>query len=390
MKPVELKKGIYWVGGIDWDLRNFHGYLTQRGSSYNAYLIVDEKIVLVDSVKHYLYDEMLERIKQIVDPSKIDYVVCNHVEMDHSGSIPMILELAPNATVITSPQGEKGLRLHYKKEWNFNIVKTGDTINIGTRNMTFILAPMVHWPDNMLTYIPEEKLVFSNDAFGQHLATSERFDDEVPYSTLVEEARKYYANIVLPYSGQVMKVMEEVKKLDIDMVATSHGIIWRSHIADIVELYDKWSNNETEKKVVVVYDTMWGSTKHMADAIKSAFEEEDYSICMYNAQQTHISDIMTDLIQAEYICVGSPTLNSSILPTVAAFLAYMKGLAPKNRKAIVFGSYGWAPLNIKEITNVLTEAGFNIVASEKVNYIPSKTDLDGITDRVREAIKANE
>jgi len=382
MKTIEVKKDIYWVGAIDWDLRNFHGYLTQRGSTYNAYLIIDEKIVLVDTVKHYLYDEMLERIKKIVDPSKIDYIISNHVEMDHSGCIPKILQLCPNATVITSPQGEKGLRQHYKQDWNFQVVKSGDNVNIGKRNITFLQTPMIHWPDNMVSYIPEEKIIFSNDAFGQHMATSERFDDEVQYSTIIEEARKYYANIVLPYGTQVQKVMEEVRKLDIEIIATSHGIIWRKYIPDIIEQYDKWSKNETDKKVVIVYDTMWNSTKKMADTIKSAFESKDYTICMYNLQATHISDIMTELITAEYICVGSPTLNSGVLPTVAAFLTYLKGLAPKNRKAIAFGSYGWAPLSIKEIEETLKSAGFDVVGTEKINYVPSEEDLEGLRGRV--------
>ncbi|HCC08081.1 MAG TPA: MBL fold metallo-hydrolase [Clostridiales bacterium] len=384
MKSVELKKNIYWVGAVDWDLRNFHGYLTQRGSSYNSYLIMDEKIVLIDSVKHYLYEEMLERIKQIVDPSKIDYIICNHVEMDHSGCIPKIIKLCPNAILVTSPQGEKGLKMHYDTtDWNFQIVKSGDAINIGSRNITFLQTPMLHWPDNMVSYIPEEKIIFSNDAFGQHIASSGRFDGEVPYSMLVEEARKYYANIVLPYSAQVQKVMVEVKKLDIEMIATSHGIIWRNHIADIVELYDKWSRNETEKKAVIIYDTMWESTKKMANAIKDAFEDKDYEIHLYNLQHTHISDVMTELITAEYICIGSPTLNSSILPTVAGFLAYLKGLAPKNRKAIAFGSYGWAPLSIKEIEETLTKAGMDVLASEKINFIPTEVQLKELTNRIK-------
>jgi len=207
MKPVEIKPGIYWVGGIDWDLRNFHGYLTQKGSTYNAYLIVDEKTVLVDTVKHYLFEEMLSRVKEIIDPSRIDYVVANHVEMDHSGSIPKILKIAPKAKVITSPQGEKGLSRHFKRDWNFRVVKSGDTINIGKRSLQFFLTPMVHWPDNMVTYIPEEKLLLSNDAFGQHLASAKRFDDEVGWDITFEEAAKYYANIVLPYGEQVKKAL---------------------------------------------------------------------------------------------------------------------------------------------------------------------------------------
>jgi flavorubredoxin len=235
VEKVELKPGIYWVGGIDWDIREFHGYLTQRGTTYNAYLIIDEKIVLVDTVKHYLFDEMLARIKEIVNPAKIDYIISNHVEMDHSGSLPKMLEHAPNAKIVTSTKGEGGLSRHYKKDWDFQVVKSGDTLNIGKRTLHFVHTPMVHWPDNMVTYIPEDKLLLSNDSFGQHIASSERFDDDLCWDILREEASKYFANIVLPYGDQVKGALEVVGGLDIDMIGPSHGIIWRSHIPKLIE-----------------------------------------------------------------------------------------------------------------------------------------------------------
>jgi flavorubredoxin len=227
MEKNKIRDGIYWVGGIDWDLRNFHGYLTQRGTTYNAYLIVDKKVVLVDTVKHYLFDEMLDRIKKIIDPKEIDYILSNHVEMDHSGSIPKILEHVPNATVITSTQGEKGLRRHYKKDWKFHVVQSGDSINIGKRSLKFVTTPMVHWPDNMVTYLPEEKLLFSNDAFGQHIASSERYDHELGWDIVEEEAAKYYANIVMPYGDQVKSALKVVSELDIELICPSHGLIWK-------------------------------------------------------------------------------------------------------------------------------------------------------------------
>jgi flavorubredoxin len=230
MKATEIKPGIYWVGGIDWNLRNFHGYLTQRGSTYNAYLIVDDKITLIDTVKHYLYDEMIERIKSIVDPSKIDIVVSNHVEMDHSGGLPKLLELAPNAVLYTSPNGEKGLRQHYKKDWNFEVVKSGDSISLGKRELKFVLTPMVHWPDNMVSYLPDEKILFSNDAFGQHIASSERFDDEYSLEIAIEEATKYYGNIVLPYGPQVKRAIEALSDLDVDIIASTIYFILGSEI----------------------------------------------------------------------------------------------------------------------------------------------------------------
>ncbi|MFH1478299.1 MAG: FprA family A-type flavoprotein [Candidatus Omnitrophota bacterium] len=377
MKKQEIKKGIYWVGAIDWGLKDFHGYLTQRGSTYNAYLIIDEKIVLVDTVKHYLFDEMLGRIKDIVDPSKIDYIVSNHTEMDHSGSIPKMMEIAKNAVIICSPNGEKGLKRHFKKDWRFKVVNTGDTLNIGKRNLNFVLTQMVHWPDSMVTYIPEESLLLSNDAFGQHIASNERFDDELDWSIVEEEAKKYYANIVLPYGMQVQKALSAVSSLKIDMIAPSHGLIWRKNIDKIVNFYKDWSSNTCKNKALVVYDTMWESTKKMADVIKEAFEENKIECVVRDLRQSHISDVMVDLIDSKYICIGSPTLNNGLLPTVAAFIAYMKGLAPKGRIGIAFGSYGWGGQSVGEIENILGLCGMEVpLKSLKIQYVPDQVDLD--------------
>jgi len=382
MKAVKVKEGVYWVGGIDWNLRSFHGYLTQRGTTYNAYLIIDEKITLIDTVKSYLTSEMLDRIRSVVDPSKIDYVVCNHVEMDHSGGLPEIMKIAPNAALFCSPKGETGLREHYKENWNFKPMESGTVLNLGKRNLHFILTPMVHWPDNMVVYMPEGKILFSNDAFGQHLASSERFDDEYPLDITMLEARKYYANIVLPYSKQVQKILVGITDIDIEIIADSHGIIWRKHVKEIISGYKSWASNETRKKALIVYDTMWHSTEAMALAIQDAFEQSGYVTSLLSLQYNHISDIMTEVIDSEYICIGSPTLNGRMLPTMAAFLTYLLGLAPKNRKSIVFGSYGWGPKQIEEIATTMTESGFNVVATEKIKYVPSAEDLDALRVRI--------
>ncbi len=382
MKAVQIREGIYWVGGIDWNLRNFHGYLTQRGSTYNAYLIVDEKITLIDTVKSYMTGEMLDRIRTIVDPAKIDYVICNHVEMDHSGALPEIMKIAKNATLFTSPKGETGLREHYKENWNFKAMESGTVLNLGKRNLHFFLTPMVHWPDNMVAYMPEEKILFSNDAFGQHLASSERFDDEYPLDISMLEARKYYANIVLPYSKQVQKILVSIQDFDIEIIANSHGIIWRSHVKDILHGYQSWASNETRKKALLIYDTMWQSTEAMANSIQDAFEDKGYTTSLLSLQNNHISDIMTEVIDAEYICVGSPTLNGRMLPSMAAFLTYLTGLAPKNRKAIVFGSYGWGPKQIEDMSVILSDAGFEVVCTEKIKYVPSAKDLEGLKERI--------
>ncbi|MFH1782270.1 MAG: FprA family A-type flavoprotein [Candidatus Omnitrophota bacterium] len=388
MGALEIKKGIYWVGGIDWNLKDFHGYLTQRGSTYNAYLIVDEKIVLVDTVKHYLFDEMLSSIKEICDPSKIDYIVSNHTEMDHSGSLPKILDLARKAQVICSPNGEKGLRRHFKGDWNFKVVNNGEKFNIGKRNLVFALTPMVHWPDSMVTYVPEEKLLLPNDAFGQHIASNERFDDQLDWEILEYEAKKYYANIVLPYGAQVGKALDAVSALDIDMIAPSHGVIWRKHIKTMMNLYKYWSKNLSEEKAVIAYDTMWHSTESMANAIEDVFKEKGITCVIKDLRSSHISDIMVELIDAKYVCVGSPTLNNGMLPTVSAFLTYMKGLAPKNRIGIAFGSYGWGGQSVGDIEKILEAANFKVpLKGLKIQYVPSEEDLVVLKDKVSEVVR---
>jgi len=376
MKPLEIKPSIFWVGGIDWDLRNFHGYLTQRGSTYNAYLIVDEKIVLVDTVKHYLFEEMLSRIKEMVDPSRIDYIVANHVEMDHSGSLPKILKIASKAKLITSPHGEKGLRRHFKEEWDFCVVKSGDSVSIGKRTLQFFLTPMVHWPDSMATYVPEEKLLLPNDAFGQHIASAERFDDQVGWDILYQEAAKYYANIVLPFGEQVRKALEALSSLNIEMIAPSHGVIWRSYLPKIVKAYQKWAKNLSENKALIVYDTMWGSTEKIAYALRDGMEEAGVPVTMRNLKTSHISDVMTDLLSSRAVLVGSPTLNNGMLPTVGAFLTYLEGLRPKKRIGFVFGSYGWGGQAVKKISAVLESLKWEMpLESINLQYVPDEGEL---------------
>ena len=379
MKPVEIKPGIYWVGGIDWDLRNFHGYITQRGSTYNAYLIVDEKTVLVDTVKYYLFEEMLSRIKEIIDPSRIDYLVSNHVEMDHSGSIPKILKIAPKAKVITSPQGERGLQRHFKGDWDFLVMRSGDTISVGKHSLQFFLTSMVHWPDNMVTFVPEERLLLSNDAFGQHLASAHRFDDEVGWDIISEEAAKYYANIVLPYGEQVKKALASLSGLNIEMIAPSHGVIWRAYLPKILESYQKWANNETEKRALIVHDTMWGSTSKIAESLQEGLERGGIPVTMRSLKTNHISDILTDVLFSKVILVSSPTLNQGVLPTVGAFLTYLKGLRPKKRIGFAFGSYGWGGQAIKEIETVMRNLTWEMpLPTINIQYIPDEEELDKV------------
>ncbi len=383
MKAIKIAEDIYWVGAIDWDIRNFHGYLTQRGTTYNAYLILGETPTLIDTVKTTVKEQMLARISSLINPSDIKAVVSNHVEMDHSGSLPDIMQLAPNAVIYTSPNGDKGLRAHYKKEWNFKIVKTGDTIPIGQQTLQVVNTPMVHWPDNMVCYMASEKILFSNDSFGQHYSSSERFDDECPLDIILSEAKKYYANIVMPYGRQVEKEYNDLKGFDIAMIAPSHGVIWRSHINTIIKNYLNWVGNVTSHKAVIVFDTMWKSTAMLAEkVIAPAFEHAGYNHILCNLQHDHISDVITHCLDAEYICVGSPTLNNNLMPSVASFLTYLKGLSPGGRKSIAFGSYGWGGQSIGQIEQYLKECEFTIIDSLKVKYIPSEKEIIQMQDEL--------
>ena len=384
MKPVEIKPGIYWVGAVDWDLRYFHGYLTPRGTTYNAYLIVDEKIVLVDTVKHYLFDEMLDRIKGVVEPSRIDYLVVNHVEMDHSGSVPRIMELAPRAKIVTNPQGKKALARHYKKEWDCLVVNSGDELKLGARTLRFFTTPMVHWPDSMVTYIPEEKLLLPNDAFGQHLACDARFDDQVGWEVVHEEAAKYYANIVLPYGEQVNKVLDALAGLEVDMVAPSHGVIWRTFLPNIIQAYRRWANHETDRRALLVYDTMWGSTKKIALALQDGLEDAGVPVTVKFLQTNHISEIVPHVLVSRAVLVGSPTLNNGMLPTVSAFLTYLKGLRPQKRIGLAFGSYGWGGQGAREVKAAMEAMGWEVPFDViNIQYIPDEAELAAVRETGR-------
>lgn len=387
MEPREIKKGVYWVGAIDWSLRSFHGYTTYKGSTYNAYLIVDEKITLIDTVKKAFSDELLERVSKIVEPSKIDYLVSNHVEMDHSGSIPAVMKAAPNAKIITiAPQGVKGLTAHYGEQ-DYLGVKTGDSISLGKRTLKFVATPMLHWPDNMVAYCPEEKILFSNDAFGQHFASSERFDDEADLFEVMEQAKKYYGNIVMPYVSPVKAAYDIVAGLDIDIIAPSHGLMWRGNIKDILDAYRRWSSGELKEKALVVFDSMWHSTEDIAKVITEAFISAGVSAKYIDLKESHISDIMTDVVDSKYICVGSPTLNNNMLPTVAAFLTYLKGLSPKNKYAMAFGSYGWGGQSVGQVEDMLKDCGFDIFTDKiRVQYIPSKEAMNEIAKIIKDSV----
>lgn len=389
MEATKIKDGVYWVGALDWDARVFHGYSTPYGITYNAYLIIDEKITLIDNVKEKFTDELISRISSIIDPSKIEVIISNHGEPDHSGSLPFLLKVAPNAKVYSAfPNGVKILNAHYG---DIPIIpaKNGDTISIGKRTLKFLHAPMVHWPDNMVTYCPEDKILFSNDIFGQHYVTSKRFDGEVDFELALREAKKYYANIVLPYTNQAHKISDVVQTLDFNVIANSHGVIWRDHIPELLHLYDELINVKKKEKAVVVYDTMWGHTELMAKTITEAFRKAGVEVIHVNINLTHESDLITELVDSKYIAVGSSTLNNNMLPPIAAFLCYMKGLAPTGLKYLAFGSYGWGGQSVGLIEKELKEMKLEALMEPiKLQYRPKPSDLENIENDVIAALKA--
>jgi len=392
LPPVKVLENIFWVGAVDWNIRHFHGftYSTHRGTTYNAYLIVDKKVALVDTVQHSFAGEMIERIKEIVDPTKIDYIIANHVESDHSGSIAEILKLAPNATVVGTANCKAGLEKHYFGNWKFQTVKTGDTLNLGERTLSFLEAPMLHWPDSMFTYIEKDALLLPNDGFGQHLASSKRFDDEVDQNILMEEAAKYYANILWLYSLLVTRKIEEVQKLGlkIEMIAPSHGIIWRKDPMKIVTAYLRWARGEAKKKVLIVYDTMWESTEKMAKAMLEGISSEGVEATLYRLPASDSGDIIAALLETKGLLVGSATINNGILPTVAPFLREMEGLRPRNKLAAAFGSYGWGGGATATIEKSLKGAGMELVAPAlTVKWVPDKTELQKCYEYGREFAK---
>ena len=380
MPPVKVLENIFWVGVVDWNIRHFHGftYSTHRGTTYNAYLIVDKKIALVDTVAHPFADEMIEKIKEIIDPSEIDYIIANHVESDHSGSIKEILNFAPNATIVGTTKCKAGLEKHYFGNWRFQTVKTGDTLNLGERTLTFLEAPMLHWPDTMFTYIEKDALLLSNDGFGQHLASSKRFDDEVDQQILMEEAAKYYANILWLYSSVVIRKIEEVQELGIkiDMIAPSHGIIWRKDPMKIIKSYLKWAKGEAKKKVLIVYDTMWESTEKMAKAMLEGISSEGIEAKLYRLPLSDTGDIIGELLETKALLVGSATINNGILPSVAPFLREIEGLRPKNKLVAAFGSYGWGGGATTAIEKSLKNAGMEIIMPAiSFMWVPDKIEL---------------
>ncbi|UCH58212.1 MAG: FprA family A-type flavoprotein [Candidatus Bathyarchaeota archaeon] len=389
---TELREGIHWVGVVDWNVRNFHGYITHRGTTYTAYLIVDDEIALVDTVKDYFFPEMMSRIQEIVNPSDIDYLVSNHTEPDHSGAITKFLDQV-DTELIASEMGVRNLRSYYGENLEVTSIKEKPTLSLGKRTLNFVPVPMVHWPDSMVTYIPEEKLLLSNDAFGQHLASSWRFDDEVDEAVLMQEAATYYANIVMPLWMSVGRALKALGGVDVEMIAPSHGVIWRSDPDKILEAYKRWVEGETLERAVVVYDTMWGSTEMVARALVEGLADEGVEVRVHRLRDSHNSDVVADLMEARAVLVGSPTLNNGLFPSVASFLTYMKGLKPRNKIGAFFGSYGWGGGATRAGEAELISAGIELIECKlDYKFRPTVAELEEAREcgkRIAARIKSN-
>jgi len=380
MNTTELAKGIYSVGAVDWDVRDFHGYSTYKGTTYNAFLIIDEKVTLFDTVKRSHQDELTRNISAIIDPGKIDYIVVNHVELDHSGALPNMVELIKPEKIICSLMGKKALIDHFHKEdWPFEVVRTGTEISLGKRTIQFIETRMLHWPDSMFSFVKEDGILFSSDAFGQHYATSERFDDEVDLSEVMKESAKYYANILYLYAPLIRKLLKSVSEMNlgIKMIAPDHGIVWRTHIDKILEAYDDWSQNKAGNRALIIYDSMWHSTEKMAHAVAAGVERSGLRTKLINLKVHHRSDVMTDILFANTIILGCSTLNNGLLPRMAGFLMYMRGLKPANKFGASFGSFGWSGEAVKLMNNALEDMKIDVIEEGlRLKYVPDSVHLN--------------
>lgn len=362
-----INQRVTWVGKIDWELRWFHGheYSVHKGSSYNAYLIRDKKTVLIDTVWQPYAREFVANLKKIIDLKDIDYIVANHAEVDHSGALPELMQEIPDTPIYCSANGVKSLKGHYHQDWNFVPVKTGDRLDIGDNKLVFVEAPLLHWPDSMFTYLAGDNILFSNDAFGQHYASEYMYNDLVDQSELFQEALKYYANILNPFSVLVKRKIDEVLAMDVpvNMICPSHGIIWRQDPLQIVNKYLQWSQAYQEDQITIVYDTMWNGTRRMAEAIAAGVRQADgnINVKLYNAAKTDKNDVLSQIFKSKAIVVGSPTVNRSILASMVALMDMAKGLAFKNKKAAAFGTYGWSGESVQLLTARLKDAGFQVV-----------------------------
>lgn len=394
MDPLKIAEDIYWVGAVDWNIRDFHGYSTYAGTTYNAYLVVDEHVTLIDTVKKEFAEELLAKVAKVIDPKRIDYVVSNHTEMDHSGGLARVMhKIGEDKPVYCSTMGQKNLSKHFPQPWNYRPVKSGDELSLGRRTLSFLETRMLHWPDSMFSYVKQDKILFSSDAFGQHYAGLERFDDQIG-DAIMPHAKKYFANILLLYADRVLKLAEQVTEmgLQLDMICPDHGIMWRNDPARIVNAYVTWARQAPKRKALVVYDTMWHSTEAMAEVIVEALGRQGVDARPMHLRKWHRSDIMTEVLDAGAVIVGSPTINNGLFPTVSDFLTYMKGLKPKNKVGAAFGSYGWSGEAVKLINRELETMKFSLAdPGLRVQYVPTEQSLQAcydLGDKIARALPA--
>lgn len=387
----EIKQDVFWVGKVDWELRKFHGdeYSTHRGTTYNSYLVKDEKTVLIDTVWGPFGSEFVENLRRYLPLEKIDGVVVQHAEVDHSGALAELMENIPQAPVYCTASGVKSLKGHFHKEWNFVPVKTGDKLNLGRKELTFIEAPLLHWPDSMFSYLSGENILFSNDAFGQHLATEALYNDLVDQAELFQEAMKYYANILTPFSSLVEKKIDELQspKVPVDMICPSHGVIWRKNPLQIVGKYLEWARNYRENQMTIVYDTMWNGTRKMAEAIAEGIGAEDQEVVvkLYNIARSDKNDVVTEVFRSKALLVGSPTINRGVLSAVAGFLEVIRGLKFRGKKAAAFGTYGWSGESVAAISRALEGAGFELLdEGMRLTWNPDESSLAKCRDYGKE------
>ncbi|MBP9975884.1 MAG: anaerobic nitric oxide reductase flavorubredoxin [Synergistaceae bacterium] len=366
-----VKNNVSWVGKVDWELLKFHGddYSTHKGSTYNSYLIEEEKTVLIDTVWMPFASEFVENLQKEIDLNKIDYIIINHGEVDHSGALPALMKLIPDKPIYCTANAVKSLKGQYHQDWDFHVVKTGDKLDIGDgKELIFVEMSMLHWPDSMATYLTKDNVLFSNDAFGQHYATEKLFNDLVDQCELFNECIKYYANIITPFSAILRKKLAEVLSLNlqIDIIATSHGVIWRDNPVQIVEKYLKWAEDYQENQISVIYDTMWNGTRELAERIAEGIglADKDVTVKLFNLAKNDDNDVITEVFKSKTVVVGSPTVGNSVLHSVAGFMHLMKGLKFKNKKAAAFGCYGWSGEGTKVISESMKNAGFELIDEE--------------------------
>jgi flavorubredoxin len=373
MTLATLRENIDWVGAVDWAIRDFHSYDTEHGATYNAYLVRDEKTALIDTVKRPFAAELLRNVASLVDPAKVDYIVCNHAELDHSGALPQVIAAMPQATLLCDKKCAATLAEHFDTSaWKIRVVAGGEAVSLGRRTLRFVETPMVHWPESMFTYVPEERLLFSMDAFGQHYATSERFDDEAELPRVMQEAKTYYANIVLPFGKSVLSCLERIAGLEIDMIAPSHGLIWRRYGVEIVEAYRNWANHRAQPKVLVIYDTMWESTALMAQAILEGATRPGVSTQLIHVRRTNLTRIAGEVLDAAAVAFGCSTLNRGMMPMAAAVLCYLEGLRPLGKASLAFGSYGWGRGGPEAVQEALRRMEWEIVHEPiRAHYRPT-------------------